>query len=122
MAAAARSTGVPFDLRVAELPALSIPLAAAEAVQSAAMQAMVNSAQHAGQPRVRWVSIRAVGSAVVAEVGDTGIGFVVGDVPVERLGLRVSILEQLHNAGGAAEIDTHPGEGTIVTIRWPGAQ
>ena len=122
VAAAARSTGVPFDLRVAELPALSIPLAAAEAVQSAAVQAMVNSAQHAGQPRVRWVSIRAVGSAVVAEVGDTGIGFVVGDVPVERLGLRVSILEQLHNAGGAAEIDTHPGEGTIVTIRWPGAQ
>jgi len=122
VAAAARTTGVPFDIRIAELPALSIPLAAAEAVQSAAAQAMVNSGQHAGQPGVRWVSIRAVGSAVVVEVGDTGIGFVLDDVPLERLGLRVSILEQLHNAGGAAEIDTQPGEGTIVVIRWPGSQ
>ena len=120
VAAAAGSAGVPFDLRVDELPAHSIPVAAAEAVQSAATQAMLNSAQHAGQTRGRWVSIRAVGSGLVVEVGDTGAGFVLSDVPTERLGLRVSILERLHNAGGVAEIDAQPGEGTIVTIRWPG--
>jgi signal transduction histidine kinase len=122
VADAAESTGVPFELRMAELPAHSIPLAAAEAVQSAATQAMVNSAQHAGLARGRWVSIRAVGTGgLVVEVGDTGAGFIVTDVPIERLGLRVSILERLHNVGGTAEIDTQPGEGTVITIRWPEA-
>ena len=121
VAEAAGSTGVPFELRVDELPAHSIPVAAGEAVRSAATQAMHNSAQHAGQSRGRWVSIRAAGSGLVVEVGDTGAGFVLSEVPAERLGLRVSILERLHNAGGTAEIDTQPGEGTIITIRWPGA-
>ena len=120
VATAALSIGVPFELRIADLPALTMPVGAAEALQSAATQAMYNSAQHAGETRSRWVNIRTQNSGgLVIEVGDTGAGFVLSEVPVERLGLRVSILERLHSAGGSAEIDAQPDEGTVVTIRWP---
>jgi signal transduction histidine kinase len=40
-------------------------------------------------------------------------------VPDERLGLRVSIEERMANAGGAAEIASRPGHGTLVTVSWP---
>jgi len=43
-------------------------------------------------------------------------------VPRERLGLRVSIVDRITNAGGAAGIDSALGEGTVVTIRWPASQ
>jgi signal transduction histidine kinase len=40
-------------------------------------------------------------------------------VPVERLGLRVSIEERMANVGGGAEVVSHPGHGTTVTVAWP---
>jgi signal transduction histidine kinase len=52
-------------------------------------------------------------------VGDTGSGFSISDIPTERLGVRVSIVERVANAGGRAVIQSAPGEGTIVSIRWP---
>ncbi len=120
VAATAQAVGARFDLRLGELPARPMAAAAADAVQAAAIQAMVNSVQHAGEGVNRWLDIRSAGpGAVVVEVGDDGRGFVAGEVATERLGLRVSIVERLEKAGGAAEIDTQPGEGTVVTIRWP---
>jgi len=95
---------------------------AAEAIYSAAVQAMVNSLQHAGSsPRVsRWLTIRGVDFAgIEVEVGDTGAGFAYTEVPKERLGLRVSIVERVANAGGCVEIDSVVDEGTVITIRWP---
>jgi signal transduction histidine kinase len=119
---AAMELGVAFELRAKSFAPRSIPVVAAEAVYSAAVQAMVNSAQHAGRGSEvsRWISIR--GDAPLGlevEVGDTGAGFSPSEVPDERLGVRVSILERVAHAGGAAEVDSQPGEGTVVTIRWP---
>src|SRR5690606_3013388 len=51
-----------------------IPVAVGEAVYSAAVQAMVNSLQHAGTAR-RWVVVRGGSSEVTVEVGDDGCGF-----------------------------------------------
>jgi signal transduction histidine kinase len=99
-----------------------MPVLAAEAVYSAAVQAMVNSLQHAGRERSvsRWLTIRGVvPSGIEIEVGDTGVGFAPSEVPRERLGLRISILERIANAGGNADIDSALNEGTVVTIRWP---
>ena len=119
VAAAAGSVGAHFDIRLSELPDRAMPAAAAEAVQSAAVQAMVNSVQHAGEAS-RWLDIRGSGPVgLTVEVGDDGGGFLAQEVPTERLGLRVSILDRVVKAGGEAEIDTQPGEGTVVTIRWP---
>ena len=118
-AAAAHST--PWDVRVRSVGSSSLPVQSADAISSAAVQAMVNSLQHAGEDDVtRWVSIRGLrprGIEVV--VADTGAGFQLSEIPTERLGVRVSIIERVSNAGGRAVIQSAPGEGTIITIRWP---
>jgi len=122
VAEAASNMSAPFELRTRDLAAQSMPLQAAEAVYSAAVQAMVNSLQHAGQdPRVsRWVTIRGADpSGIEIEVGDTGAGFSFIDLPAERMGLRVSIVERVTNAGGMVEIDSAVDEGTVIAIRWP---
>jgi signal transduction histidine kinase len=84
---------------------------------------MVNSLQHAGEAGVtRWVAVRGVArGGIEVVVGDTGSGFAMADIPTERLGVRVSIVERVANAGGRAVIQSAPGEGTIISIRWPHA-
>jgi signal transduction histidine kinase len=94
----------------------------AEAVYSAAVQAMVNSLQHAGSGDDvrRWLTVRpSAGGGIQVDVGDTGAGFEVGSVPTERLGLRVSIMERVANAGGTVEVDSKAGRGTVISIVWP---
>ncbi len=121
---AAAAVSSPFEQHVKSLGTRSLPVHAAEAIYSAAVQAMVNSLQHAGEAGVRrWVAVqgdRRGGFEVV--VGDTGEGFSLVDVPDERLGVRVSIIERVANAGGRVVIQSAPGEGTVVTIRWPHAR
>jgi uncharacterized protein YidB (DUF937 family) len=122
LAVAARELGVPFDLRAKSFVPRAIPSPAAEAVFSAAVQAMVNSVQHAGRGAkvTRWLAIRDIAArGIEVEIGDTGAGFAPDEVPTERIGVRVSIVERVANAGGSAEVDSQPGEGTVVTIRWP---
>jgi len=116
-AASALSEPVPVDTALAG--ETQVPVAVAEAVYSAAVQAMVNSLQHAGEGTKRWASVRAEAGGVVVEVGDRGSGFDAAQVPNERLGVRVSILERVSSVGGAAKVDTAPGAGTVVTLRWP---
>ena len=125
IADAANTIGAKFELRTRTIGAKQMPIMAAEAVYSAAVQAMVNSLQHAGSaPEVsRWLTVRGVDPAgIEVEVGDTGTGFDYVDVPKERLGLRVSIVERVANAGGCVEIDSVIGEGTSITIRGPKAE
>src|SRR5690606_5152153 len=83
-----------IDVRTVRVGANTVPAAAAEALYAASLQAMVNSLQHAGDRSgvVHWVSVTGMtAGGVLVEVGDTGRGFSVDEIPVERLGLRVSI-------------------------------
>jgi signal transduction histidine kinase len=83
---------------------------------------MVNSVQHAGDStRIkRWVSIRGVRpGGILVEVGDNGGGFDAESVPTERLGVRVSIVERVGNAGGLAKVVSSPHRGTTITVLWP---
>ncbi len=118
---AASALASPVEVRVRSVGTRSLPVQAAEALYSAAVQAMVNSLQHAGEAGVtRWVAVRGIRpDGIEVVVGDTGAGFALSDVPNERLGVRVSIIERVANAGGRAVIQSAPGEGTIVSIRWP---
>jgi signal transduction histidine kinase len=119
---AAQTLSAPFRSRVQGIGVGSIAVQVAEALYSASVQAMVNSLQHAGDRDGidRWLRITGIGAeGLEIEIGDTGVGFVIEDVPVERLGLRVSIIERVANAGGRAEVISRPGEGAVVTIRWP---
>ena len=117
---AAAALSSPFELRIRSVGTRSLPVQASESIYSASVQAMVNSLQHAGETDVaRWVAVRAVApGGIEVVIGDTGAGFDTS-VSSERLGVRVSILERIANAGGRATIQSAPGEGTIITIRWP---
>ncbi len=98
----------------------SMPVAAGEAVIAATVQAVVNSLQHAGPSVTRSVSVaRGPDGGIDVHVRDDGRGFEISAVPRERLGVRVSILERVSNAGGLAEVRSAPGAGTTVRIRWP---
>lgn len=110
-----------FELRARSVGTRSIPAQAAEALYSAAAQAMVNSSRHAGDTGVtRWVAFRSVApGGIEIIVGDTGRGFSVADIPEERIGVRISIIERLAKAGGRAVIQSAPDEGTLVSLRWP---
>ncbi|MDZ4045041.1 MAG: histidine kinase [Rhodoglobus sp.] len=118
---AARQMPVPFAVRVRSLDTRVIPSAQAEALYSAAVQAMMNSVQHAGGPDVRrWLKVAGVhGGAVEIEVGDAGVGFDPAAVPDERLGVRRSIVERTANAGGHAEVRAAIGRGSVVVLSWP---
>lgn len=111
----------PFSVRVRNPGTMSLPIQAADAVHASAVQAMVNSVHHAGGPEVeRWVWVHGLGTGgIEVVVGDRGAGFVLSDVPDERLGVRISIIERIANAGGQATIMTAPDDGTVVTIHWP---
>lgn len=120
IADAASTMSHPFEVRTVDTGSATVPIAVAEAVYSAAVQAMVNSLQHAGADAHRWVAIRGIDDdGIDIEIGDRGIGFDPTAVPSERLGVRVSILERVASAGGYAEIVAAPGAGTRVLLRWP---
>ncbi len=121
--AALTTLSAPFTVRVVNTGGVELPVEAVDALYTAAVQAMVNSVQHADDPALstrRELRIRGVrAGGCVIEVADNGVGFDPDDVPVERLGLRVSIAERMVNAGGRADIASSPGEGTTVTVAWP---
>ncbi|WP_350347341.1 ATP-binding protein [Agromyces sp. G08B096] len=113
----------PFTVRVVNAGGVELPVEAVDALYTAAVQAMVNSAQHADEPgrttrrELRVRGVRAGGCVI--EVSDNGAGFDPAAVPQERLGLRVSIEERMANAGGRSRLDARPGHGTTVVLAWP---
>jgi hypothetical protein len=97
----------------------TVPAAVAEAIVSAAVQAMVNSVNHAGGPEVpRSVEVRMGAGALYVTVADEGKGFTMADIPSERLGVRVSILERVRTVGGTARIRSAPGRGARIELGW----
>jgi signal transduction histidine kinase len=108
-----------FDVSSSRLGTRSIPAAAAEAASSAAVQAAVNSVNHAGEGVTRTVRMTAWQGGIQIVVADDGKGFDPRLVPAERLGVRGSIIERMANVGGRAEVQSAPGAGTTVIIRWP---
>jgi hypothetical protein len=112
----------PIQVRLSDVGARSIPTGAGEAIVAASTQAMVNSVQHAGDStRVkRWVAIKGLRpGGIQVEVGDNGAGFDTDAVPTERLGVRVSIVERVGNAGGVASVVSAPHRGATITVLWP---
>ena len=84
-------------------------------VLAASREAMTNAAKHAGTGRVD-VYAEVTDAAVDVFVRDRGVGFDVGSVPEDRLGVRHSILDRMVRHGGTAEIRSTPGEGTEVRL------
>lgn len=117
--AAVGALAAPVLLRDAPVGGMRLPATVADALASAALQASVNSVQHAGGPEVdRWVRVEQRGGAVHVEVGDDGAGFDLGAVPAARLGVRRSIIERVQAVGGTAVVASNPGAGTRIRLEW----
>lgn len=81
----------------------------------AAREAMVNAAKHAGVAKVD-VYAEVDDDAIEVFVRDRGGGFVLDDIPADRMGVRGSIIERLRRAGGNATIRSAPETGTEVRL------
>ncbi|WP_420113964.1 sensor histidine kinase [Pseudactinotalea sp.] len=110
-------SGVPFDQPPAT-QSFDVPATVAEAILGAASEALRNADRHAGGPtRVRLAHTDRGG--VLVEVHDLGPGFDSQRIDPARLGVAGSILGRMRALpGGAAEVDSAPGQGTRVVIRW----
>lgn len=89
-----------------------------DAIVKAAAEAMTNAARHSGAGRVS-VYAEVVNGTVDVYVSDQGSGFDPDVIPDDRHGVRESIIGRLQRHGGAAAIDSEPGEGTEVHLEMP---
>lgn len=85
------------------------------ATLKAARQAMVNAAKYSGSPSIS-VYAEVEGEEVTIFVKDRGKGFDLEAVPLDRMGIRESIIGRMERHGGAARVRTEPGEGTEVML------
>lgn len=85
------------------------------ALVAAAREAMLNAAKHSGCDRVD-VYAEVDEGAIEVFVRDRGVGFELGDVDTDRLGVRRSIIDRMERHGGTARIRSSPGEGTEIAL------
>lgn len=114
--------GMPVEWDVSVAPGVSVPAEAAAALVEAAAEALRNSEKHADPERVgvdRRVTLRMLHDDLSIVVEDDGVGFSLRRLAPDRLGVRVSIIDRMRAAGGAAHITAAPGRGTRVELRWP---
>jgi signal transduction histidine kinase len=99
-----------------------VPVVATEGlvrtVLSATSEALANVARHAGVPTA---TLRLTGTdhAFEVEIADCGRGFDPERVPSQRYGVRGSIRQAMIRAGGEGTIESVPGRGSRVVLRWP---
>lgn len=91
---------------------------AVAALGQATREAVVNAAKHSGSTEVALYA-EVTASAVTVFVRDRGTGFDPARVPLDRRGLRDSVVGRLQRVGGTAAVHSNPGEGTEVELTLP---
>ncbi|MFD9033732.1 sensor histidine kinase [Streptomyces sp. NPDC059567] len=122
--AAAECLGLTVTAQYHELPPLPGPVAAA--LTAAATEALNNVRRHAGTSAAYLTAIGR-GGGITVTVVDRGRGFDAeaalvggrGTATGTGTGLRRSMHARMREIGGAADVDSAPGEGTRVELRWP---
>ncbi|WP_344669078.1 hypothetical protein [Catenulispora yoronensis] len=127
-AADSAAAGLRVEYHFAGLPD-DLPEAVVGAFASASAEALANVAEHAGVSRARVTALAGSGMphqdpdatgrpAVTVAIVDQGKGF--DDAVTEPgYGIRNSIVAPMREVGGDAAVDSHPGQGTRVDLRWP---
>lgn len=111
--------GLRVHQHVADLPA-TLPHDVVEALRDSTREALNNVAKHSGTSQA-WVT--GLGdpersNEVTVTIADRGKGF---DPATAHygMGLRESIVARMHEVGGSATVDSSPGQGVSVELRWP---
>lgn len=99
-----------------------LPLTVSTTVAEAALAALVNAERHARRGQapatVRFIA-KITPASVVVMVEDDGPGFLVDEIPADRLGVRVSISQRMRLLpGGLSRISSTIGAGTRVELTW----
>lgn len=98
-----------------------IPPEVAQAITEATLEAVRNSLRHAGSddaPVMRRVTLASDACGISIEVSDDGCGFDPAVAGRGRHGVSGSIIARMQDVGGRATVDSAPGEGACVTLRW----
>ena len=98
-----------------------IPPEVAQAITEATLEAVRNSLRHAGSddaPVTRRVTLTSDACGISIEVSDNGCGFDPAVAGRGRHGVSGSIIARMQDVGGRATVDSVPGEGACVTLRW----
>ena len=98
-----------------------IPPEVAQAITEATLEAVRNSLRHAGNkdtPVMRTATLTSDACGVTIEVNDNGCGFDPAAAGHGRHGVSGSIVARMQDVGGRATVDSAPGEGACVTLRW----
>ena len=99
-----------------ELPG-DLPANVVEALSGASREALNNVAAHAGTDRVFLTARADDAGGVTVTIVDQGKGFDPATTPTGR-GLADSITGRMADVGGEAVVDSMPGQGTRVELRW----
>lgn len=101
---------------------IGVPAEVVTAIADALAEALRNSVRHAGldgNDVPRRVDIDAHERGISVIMRDEGKGFNTRAVASRRLGIRLSILERMGLVpGGSADVQSRPGEGTMVLLSW----
>jgi signal transduction histidine kinase len=102
---------------------LRIPVEVCDALTEALTEAMRNSVRHGawpdGKPVRREARASRTADAIEITITDNGRGFNPRRVGIDRLGVRLSILQRVNSQpGGHASVASARGSGTTVTLTW----
>jgi signal transduction histidine kinase len=100
------------------LDAVVVPADAAQALRGAVVECVANVRRHA-QVSLTEIAASLSGGDLVVMVLDRGRGFEPDDVPVDRMGLRVSVRERVQEVGGTVALWSRRGQGTTIVLRVP---
>lgn len=99
-------------------PELLVPAEVASAIGQACREVAMNIARHAEADHVEVVIGDATAPGLRITVTDDGTGFDPENVPPDRFGLQLSVIDRLQSVGGQATLRSRPGEGTSVELVW----
>ena len=89
-----------------------------DALTSALSQCLMNVHLHSGQNAVE-VVLLAAGANLAVTIIDGGTGFDVESVPVDRMGLKLSVKDRIEQCGGSVRVWSSEGQGTAVMLQLP---
>src|SRR5918995_2124786 len=110
-----RDSSIRFHRDVADI---DLPAPIALLVYHIAREGVMNAMKHA-QPRDVWISVREEDADIILSLRDNGVGFdTEAPGPEGHFGMAM-MRERAQVGGGRLEVESAPGQGTTITVRFP---